>query len=60
MGAVLEAVRKDRARIVDFLRDHKELVKEMAERLLREMVADKPALEKLLRAVNVIDDDETR
>lgn len=53
--AALLAVRKDRKRILAFVKQDPELMKEMAEEVVREAVKDKPAVEKALRAAKVID-----
>jgi hypothetical protein len=54
---VLAGVRANRAQIIAFVKNDKELAKEMTEELLREAVKDKPTLEKMLRATGAIDDD---
>jgi hypothetical protein len=54
---VLSAARKERQRIIAFVKSDPELSKEMTEELLREVVKDKPALDKLLRATGAIDED---
>jgi hypothetical protein len=54
---VLRAVRQQRRGIIAFVKSDPELSKEMTEELLREAVKDKPALDKLLRATGVIDED---
>jgi hypothetical protein len=54
---ILTAVRQERRRILAVIKNDPELVKELAEEFLREAVKDKPALEKMLRAAGVIDDD---
>ena len=48
-AAVLAAVRKNRAHALAFVKSDPEFSKEVAEELLREVVEDKPALEKALR-----------
>ncbi len=59
-SAALLAVRKNRGRIVAFVKNDKTLAKEMTEELLRALVEDKPALEKALGALGVIDDDRAK
>ena len=54
--AVLVAVRKNRAHILELMKQDKELVKEVGEELVRELVKDKPSAEKVLRAASIIDD----
>ena len=54
---LLAATRKERQRIIAFVKSDPELAKEMTEELVREAVKDKPALDKLLRATGAIDDD---
>lgn len=58
--ATLVAVRSNRGRIIALVKSDKALAKEMTEELLRELVEDKPALEKALRALGVIDDDAAK
>lgn len=55
-GAALVAVRKNRRRIVAFVKNDPALAKEMTEELLRALVEDEPALAKALEAIGVIDD----
>jgi hypothetical protein len=54
---VQSAVRANRAQIIAFVKNDKELAKELTEELIREAVKDKPTLEKMLRATGAIDDD---
>ena len=55
-GAALVAVRKNRRRIVAFVKNDPALAKDMTEELLRALVEDEPALAKALEAIGVIDD----
>ena len=54
---VLAAVHKDRAKIIAFVKEDPQLAKELGEQLIRELVKDKPTIEKMLRAAKVLDDD---
>lgn len=56
--AALAAVRENRGRIVAFVKNDEQLVKEMTEELIREVVDDEPALKKLLRAAGIIEEKE--
>jgi hypothetical protein len=55
-SAVL-AVRKNRARVLAFVKEDPALAKELGAEVLREAVKDKPVLEKALRAAKVLDDE---
>jgi hypothetical protein len=58
--SALIAIRKNRQRVLALMKNDPELTKEMGEEILREVVKDKPALEKALRAAKVIDEDPVR
>ena len=49
-------MQKNRGRILAFVKEDPALTKELGEQVVREMVKDKPVLEKALRAAKVIDD----
>jgi hypothetical protein len=58
--AALVAVRKNRARLLAFAKEDPGLMKDMTEEVVKELVKDKPVVEKALRAAKVIDDDDAK
>lgn len=57
-SALLASVKANRKAILSFVENDPELLRELAEPVLRELAKDKPVLDKALRAAKVIDDDD--
>lgn len=58
--ATLSAVRKNRKRLLAFLKREPELTKDIGKEVLREAVKDNPVLEKALRGAKILGDDRTQ